>query len=358
MRWLIVHPSDEMYGADRMLLEIVDALGTSDVAACWLPTDVAYPGHPLCDALSERGITTEHLAIPVLRRRYMTPAGLAVLAYRGVRCLPSMRSLNGPVDAVYLNTSAVLPMAPLLKRRGRTVVVHVHESWGPKERRLLRPLLRFCDKTIAISHAVAEQLDHPSVVVHNGLPDLAEAPAQPLGGARLEVLLASRWSSWKGHREFLHAWAQANRPDAHLTIAGGPPPAGEGVDVPALIRELGLQDSVTVTGERQDITELLRRAHLAVVPSVKPEPFGLVAIEAARLGRAVMASDCGGLREIVVPGVSGWLEDPTSVGAWASALQHLTISEVTRRGVAARAVFDARFRAERFRSELRDAVYG
>lgn len=358
MRWLFVHPSDEMYGADRMLLEIVDALRSAAAAECWLPTDVAYPSHALCDALVRRGVVAEHRAIPVLRRRYMKPAGLALLAYRGMRCLRAVQSLNGPVDGVYLNTSAVLPMAPLLKRRGRTVVVHVHETWGPKERRLLRPLLRFCDKTIAISNAVAEQLDHPSVVVHNGLPDLEGAPADAPGGSTLEVLFASRWSTWKGHREFLHAWQRANRSDAHLTIVGGPPPAGEGVDVAALVRELGLESSVTLAGEQQDITELLRQAHLAVVPSVKPEPFGLVAIEAARLGRAVMASDSGGLREIVSPGVSGWLEKPGDVEAWAAALQDLRLSEVIRRGVEARHVFGTRFRAERFRTELRRAVYG
>lgn len=358
MRWLVVHPSDEMYGADRMLLEVIDALGAADIASCWLPTDVNYPDHGLCQALLERNVRAEHRPIPVLRRRYMNPAGLARLAARGAGCLPAIHSLRGSVDAVYLNTSAVLPMAPLLKRRGRKVIVHIHESWGPEERRLLRPLLRFCDMTIAISHAVAAGLDHPAVVVHNGLPDLDIAPTPPPDGSVLQVVMASRWSSWKGHREFLLAWQRAARRDAHLTIAGGCPPAGEGVDVPALVHELGLADSVTIAGEQAEITDLLRMAHLAVVPSVKPEPFGLVAIEAARVARAVMASDSGGLREIVRPGETGWLVEPGNVAAWAAGLRQVSVEDATRRGMAARRDFETRFRAERFTADLREAVYG
>ena len=356
MRWLLLHPSDELYGADRVLLEVVDAFAP-DVHECWLPTDVPYPQHLLCRALAERGVMAAHRPMPVLRRKYMTAAGLFRLGGRALRSVPTAIAIRSDVDRVYLNTSAVLPMAPLLQRRHRLVVAHIHESWGPTERRLLGPLLRFCDRVIAVSDAVADTLPHDSTVVHNGFPDLQSVPSPPSDRNRLNVLLASRWSNWKGHREFLHAWQQAAREDAHLTIVGGPPPAGEGVDVPALIADLGLQQSVTVLPERADISDLLDAANLIVVPSVKPDPLPTIAIEAARAGRAVLASSSGGLPEIVSDGVSGWLAPPGDRETWAAILRRISPDEAAARGRSARDVFTQKFGTRRFADELRAVAY-
>jgi glycosyltransferase involved in cell wall biosynthesis len=357
MRWLVIHPSDEMYGADRVLLEVVGALGESNIGECWLPTDVQYPAHRLCRALSDRRIHAEHRTFPVLRRKYMNAPGVAHLAGRAVRCLPALRAAASSTDAVYLNTSAVLPMAPLLKRAGRRVIAHIHESWGDAERRLLGPLLRYCDETIAVSRAVADALPRPSVVLHNGFPDLDGGVTLPPADGRLEVLLASRWSSWKGHREFLLAWQRAACTDAHLTIVGGPPPGGEGVDVVGLVAALALRQSVTVLPERGDVTDLIRAAHLVVVPSIKADPLPTIAIEAARAGRSVLASDSGGLPEIVSE-CSGWLARPGDVEAWANALRGITKAEAAARGEAARKVFLDRFGVQRFGTDLRRIAYG
>ena len=65
------------------------------------------------------------------------------------------------------------------------------------------------------------------------------------------------------------------------------------------------------------------RASIAVVPSVWAEPFGLVAVEAMLAGRPVVASDTGGLRDIVEHGTSGLLVPPGDAGALAEAMDRL-----------------------------------
>ena len=56
--------------------------------------------------------------------------------------------------------------------------------------------------------------------------------------------------------------------------------------------------------------EALRRSLFTVAPSIWPEPFGLVALEAAAAGKAIVASGTGGLRDVVADGETGLLVRP------------------------------------------------
>jgi glycosyltransferase involved in cell wall biosynthesis len=68
----------------------------------------------------------------------------------------------------------------------------------------------------------------------------------------------------------------------------------------------------------------LRGVHLLAVPSTWPEPFGLVGLEAGRLGVPAVAFDVGGIREWLRPGVNGYLAagDPPRASGLADAMTH------------------------------------
>jgi glycosyltransferase involved in cell wall biosynthesis len=79
--------------------------------------------------------------------------------------------------------------------------------------------------------------------------------------------------------------------------------------------------------------EALRRSLFAVVPSLWPEPFGLVALEAAAAGKAVIASDIGGLMDIVVDGQTGLLVAPNNRPALRQAINRLVDEDAIRAGM-------------------------
>jgi len=93
--------------------------------------------------------------------------------------------------------------------------------------------------------------------------------------------------------------------------------------------------------------EALRRSMFAVAPSLWPEPFGLVALEAAAAGKPIVASDIGGLRDIVIDGETGLLVPPDDRPALVRALRRLISDEELR----ARLGASARERAARFNAE-------
>jgi glycosyltransferase involved in cell wall biosynthesis len=198
-----------------------------------------------------------------------------------------------------------------------------------RERRLFavadRRLARLADLHIAISAGLAryladvEQLDAASFeIVHYGIARGAEPPPPPRA-ARL--LCVGRLVPIKGHDTLLHAFAAAVRSVPGLTLEiVGAGPLRSGLE--SLARELRIDAAVTFAGRALPIAPAYERSAIVVVPS-RGEGFGMVALEAAERGRAVIASSVGGLPEIVEDGVTGLLVPPGDVERLAAAITGL-----------------------------------
>ena len=355
---VFLHPSDELYGADRMLLTMLDAVPAQVTVQVWLPTDLPHPELSLCEELTARGVTVRHVDLPILRRAYRTPRSLARLAGRVRRTRAELRETAPRI--VYCTTSAAWLGTLAARWAGvRTVLGHAQEIWKRSDRAVLNHLGARCDRVIAISDAVATSLPPRLagrvVVVTNATPDPGPVPGVDTHSGPVRYLVASRWNGWKGHRTLLRAWELAGCP-GQLTVLGGPPLSGDVVDVPALVEALSRPDSVTVVGEVSDTSSYVEGSDVMIVPSEEPEPFGLVAIEAFAAGRPVVASAAGGLADIVSDGLDGWLFPAGDAAALAEILRGLTRDDAVAAGARARETFDASYTVGGYAARWRDAL--
>lgn len=321
---IFLHPSDELYGADRVLLETLRALRDDWEVEVWLPSDVNYGDRLLSRVLADEGIKFSHKDLPVIRRKYANLAGLAKIARATVKTLIQLREHKGAI--IFINTATLSPLAPFLRMSGNKVIVHVHETLRGSVERFLGQLVGSATAVVAVSDAVRRELPRrtaaKTVVIHNGF-DLVKPERWNQNTGPTRFLIASRWNTWKGHEMLLEAFDRMREHETELWILGAPPVAGQGVDVASIAKSLRRASSVHILGEMRNISATLLKVDVVVVPSQRPDPLPTVAIEALAAGRPVLASASGGLPEIV-DSTTGWLMAAGSrPGEWASKMDNI-----------------------------------
>lgn len=369
--FLFLNPSDDAYGADRVLLSLVDAAREDGAQVRVLLPDDMAPGW-LSAELTAREASVRRVPLAIARRRYLTPRRIPGYVAHFLRARKALieQVRETQADVVHVNTS-VIPVAATLGRRNRPraprVVWHVHElivspwfiAWT-----LRNVPMWFGRSVITNSDAVSANLGRAWVRrasvhrVHNGI---ASRPSP--NGSRpdrpAQCVFVGRLNRWKGYELFVEAAAELSPrfPDARFAVAGEPPVGEEwrARDLRRRITEARLESVVDALGHCDDVPALLDRSHVAVVPSVWPEPFGLVIIEAMRSGCAVVASNHGAAAEIITNGVDGLLVEPGDASALSEAIARLLGDRDLRGRISARAALtvERRFTDQRFRDDVR-----
>ncbi|MBL4844919.1 MAG: glycosyltransferase family 4 protein [Planctomycetes bacterium] len=332
-RFAILHPSAELYGSDRVLLDHVKHLDRGR----YEPLVVLPRRGPLSVALTRHEVPWQIAdVVSVTRAERARPGLLAMRSLRALRRLDRLGAKAG-VEFVHTSTSACLG-GPLWSRlAGLPHLWHLQEiptRWG---QRLLAPLLAASSGPLVCnSAAVADwvgncgarvaartRIVYPGRERPSSVSEVSWGALDVPKGASLALLLG-RLTPRKGHRLALAA-LKRTRGDLHLVIAGGEAPGH-----PGYARELRAQIARSPCWRRvhllprgsHDPWSLLAASDLVLVPSVEPESFGLVALEAMLSGRPVLASAEGGLGELVIPEETGLLLPPEPE-AWASAWERL-----------------------------------
>ena len=170
---------------------------------------------------------------------------------------------------------------------------------------------------------------------------------------RRRVVFAGRVVTPKGVEVLIRAAATVN---AEFVICGD----GWRLDaMRRLARRLGVQERIAFAGwlGADELAHALAEASVVAMPSVWPEPFGLVGIEALAAGRPVIASATGGVGDWLEDGVNGLCVRPGDAPALAHALEELLADPARqqRMGAAGREMVAARFSPERHVAALSDA---
>jgi glycosyltransferase involved in cell wall biosynthesis len=162
-------------------------------------------------------------------------------------------------------------------------------------------------------------------VVHDGLdPQMINNVCKSRTACVPTIGLIGRICPWKGQHIFLQAAAHVIRsfPEALFKIIGAPLFGEQAYDseMRQLSSDLGLDLNVEFTGFRSDIAEAISDLDLIVHASVTGEPFGQVIIEAMAAGKPVVATNGGGVPEIVMDGRTGILVPMGDSEAMATAI--------------------------------------
>lgn len=330
-------------GGEISLLTLLEGLDRS----CWNPIVVVPSGGAVASRCRALGLSTHVIPMPGLRR-----PGPALL-----RSVSSIRRLARETGAALLhaNGSRAMVYAGVAGRLSRRPVIW-HVRVADSDDPLDGLLVRLASAVIVNSKAVGRRFEwaRPGKVrcIHNGV-DLARfVPHQAPPGLRASLglpecvsVVASigRFVPFKGYSYLLEAarLIHNSRPNVHWILVG------EGElrrELEEQCRALGLESHVRFTGWRDDVPDILSVCDLFVLPSVG-EHFGRVIIEAMAMGKAVVATDAGGVPEIVVPGETGLLVPPGDATALARAVSALLAdpARCARLGAAGRRRVEAEF---------------
>ncbi|MCU1438795.1 MAG: glycosyl transferase family 1 [Naasia sp.] len=353
---VIAHPSAELYGSDRVMLETVTAL----TDAGWRVLVATPSTGPLHGEIRARGGVPLIVDVPVLRKSSLRPLGLVRLALGSALAFGRILGLlrRSRADVVYVST-LTQPMWVFVARAARRpVLVHVHEA----EREVARPIrwgLAFpllaatrivANSRFSLDVVTAEfpRLARRSAVVYNGVPGPAAIvpPRETLEGG-LRVVYVGRLSPRKGVDLAVDAVARllgAGVP-ARLELVGAVFPGYEWYEEQLRVQAAPLGERVVFRGFEPAVWARLAAADVAVVPSRVDEPFGNTAVEAALSARPVVVARSGGLPEAVAGLEAATLVPPDEAQALADALAALAADWPAAR---TRALRDADAAAARF----------
>jgi glycosyltransferase involved in cell wall biosynthesis len=311
-----------------------------------------------------------------MRRSLMSPAGVGRVAAAWAADAGGLGRVarSRGVALVHTNTSVTLGGAAAARVAGIPHVWHVREiyagfeRWWPAYRRLLLT----AQALPCVSRATRDQFDGAPAaqVIYDGLA--IEARRAPRAQARATLGLPAgafvaavlgRVSGWKGQDVLVRALAEAplrDDPRVVALVAGGPW-RGElrhQRELHELAARLGVATRLFDVGFREDVRNVYGAADLVVVPSKQPDPLPNAALEAAAAGCCVVASNHGGLPEILRDRETGRLVRPGDSAALAAAIAQLAAAPAERERLGAAAAQDVarRFATNRMLGEIQ-ALY-
>ncbi|SRR6266568_2494576 len=252
-------------------------------------------------------------------------------AFRFWRCL---RKCNFAIVHHHFGGRAVRRIIRLSSNA--RVIVHLHARIPLHDSNRRVPIaVRGADTVIAVSRAVALQAPnaHP-LVVYAGVESKNALPAEQKAHKETIVIgAAGRLVDIKGFLFLIRAFALLHSEFPVLQLEF----AGTGPDQESLEREvarLGLTGCVRFLGWQRNLGPVFRSWDIFAMPSLT-EGLPMAALEAMAEGLPIIASNVGGLPELVETGLTGYLVPPSNVEALAESLRHLILDPKRRQAMGA-----------------------
>ncbi|WP_130734802.1 glycosyltransferase family 4 protein [Flavobacterium sp. J27] len=338
---LFIHQSAELYGSDKTLLLLLSNLDKTK----FNPVVIIPFDGPLKTELEKQEIKV--IIAPVLK------------LYRNIfafkNCIKFLQEIKKSVkiidllnkeykfDLIYSNTLAVLLGAIYAKKRKIKHIWHVHEIIvHPKIIAVIFSKLLKTHSNLVICNSKATRenlinrepkLNKKIIVIYNGLevPKVLEEKInkESFGFKNDDIIitLVGRISRLKGHKWLLNTYKNSFSISENIKLLFvGSPVEGQEIylhEIEKFIYTNQLSNKVTILPFTTNLNPIWSITDIAIMPSTEAESFGLVALEAMLLKKPVIASNLGGLKEIVKDNVTGFLVESNNLKELEIAIEKL-----------------------------------
>lgn len=329
---LQVLPALKAGGVERGTLEMAEAIIAVGGRAI-----VASAGGALVDRLERLG--AEHVTIDLGRK-----SPLAI--WRNSRRLSGLITRE-KIDLVHARSRAPAWAASRACRAASLPFVTTwhglhNANWAGK--RLYNAILARGDRVIATSAFIAQRLSQDYHVPPERLrliprgADIVRFDPARITGQRIQtlidawaipedartIMLPGRLTRWKGHTVMIEALdllaPTLSEPWVCIFVGPADPEDRYVRELCTLAARHGIAENLRFTGHCHDMPAAYAMADVVVAPSLRPEPFGRIAVEAQAMGRPVIATAIGGSMETILSNQTGLLVQPNDAAALAEAI--------------------------------------
>lgn len=327
---LFLHAGAEMYGADKVMLDLIKRLDKSKYnPLVILPTDGV-----LVDALKKENIKVVVMPYPIMRRKYFNLKGLIQYAYGMVKYTNKITKMakKQHINLIHTNTAATLEGSFVSKK------LHIPQLWSIHEI-IVSPkimytvtsklIAKYSSITITDSKAVKDHLDASGYfkenavkVIYNGVDSNRFKPDNDCSYLYNEwnipkdakiIGMMGRVNSWKGQADFLKAAniIMSKFRNVYTVFIGA---AFEGEEwrekeLANAISQSPYKDRIINKGYRTDSEGIYKLYDVFVLPSTNPDPLPTVVLEAMATGKPIVGYKHGGVCEMVKDGYNGLLAE-------------------------------------------------
>jgi glycosyltransferase involved in cell wall biosynthesis len=329
---LQILPALESGGVERGVIDIARALKNNGFTPL-----VASKGGVLTYQLRELGI--EHISLPVHSKNPIT-------IYRNIKLLISIIQ-KYQVDVVHVRSRAPMWSAYFACRKTSTkLVATIHGTYSLKFwrwpifplKRIYNEIMLKADQIIVVSEFIKGYLQEnykidvsDKVTTINRGADLNYFDVKKVSTSRMIdlvkkwnlpedkkiILMPARFTAWKGHEFLIDALEKVNGDFFCAMVGSDHGHIKYRKSLEKKIINCNLSGKVRIVGMCKDMPAAYSLSHFVVFPSVRPEAFGRISIEAQACSKIVIATNIGGARDTVINEETGFLVEPFDTNAFA-----------------------------------------
>jgi glycosyltransferase involved in cell wall biosynthesis len=320
---LIAHSSNDLYGASKILLNIIELL--------------INEGHEVYLFLPQKGPLQKNniikkcniniVELGVFRKRYFNFFGLINRFYYIIKSTFVIRSFisKNKIDLVYTNTSTLISPTIASTLSGIPSIFHVHEI--PDSSKLYTKFLAiffniFSNKVISVSNSVRNYwidnglMKEKIKTIYNGF-NFNFQTKEKLSEPELVFCNISRIIPYKGHLFLIDLFYELlkYKDNLILNIIGDTIPAYEPYyrKLKEKISEYNLEKNIRFLGFKPNVSEILKKSNFLIHCPISPDPLPTVIFEGIESSTPVIFTNLGGSYEILDSGKNGLAIDHLSV---------------------------------------------